>query len=275
VTTPSNVLAHTVGGNGPPLLLLNGGLMTFAAWEPVAAPLMSSFRVIRCDFRGQLLSPGDPPPTLAGHADDLVALIEALGLGAVHVAGVSFGALVGVTLAARAPGRVHSLVAMNATDRITPEIAERGAPLRVAAREAAAGGDRGRVLDLVAETTWSAEYREANAAALAARRQVVELLPRTWFAALERLMASLEDLDLTPLLARIACPTLVVGGAADVTFPIAHTHALASGIRGARLVVVPRGSHGLVIERAPEIVDLVVNFVGGVEAQRALVAPGS
>jgi pimeloyl-ACP methyl ester carboxylesterase len=265
-----DVLAHTVSGDGPPLLLLNGGLMSYAAWAPLAGPLGAACRLVRCDFRGQLLSPGTPPSTLEGHADDLLRLLDALRIESTHVAGASFGALVGITLAARAGSRVRSLIAMSATDCITPEIAERGAPSREAAHAAANGGDGGRLLDLVAETTWSPEYRAAQAPALAARRQAVSLLPRTWFAGVEQLMAALEGLDLRPLLPRIACPTLVVGGEADVTFPAEHSRALADGIPGARLVLIPNGSHGLVIERASEVADLVVHFVR--DTDRASVA---
>ena len=183
---------------------------------------------------------------------------------------MSFGALVGITLAARAPARVRSLIAMNATDRITAAIAERGAPARAAARAAADGGDGATLLDLVAQSTWSPEYRAAQTAVLAARRQAVSLLPRSWFAGVEQLMASLENLDLTPLLPQIGCPALVVGGEADVTFPAAHSRALAEGIRGARLVLIAGGSHGLVIERPAEVIDLIVHFVRNVEkASRA------
>jgi len=256
-----SVIAHAVTGDGPPLLLLNGGLMTYAAWEPLAAPLAQTYRVIRCDFRGQLLSPGDPPSTLDGHATDLAALLDHLGERSVHVAGASFGALIGLVMAASRPARVRSLVAMTATERITPDMAEGGAELREACRAAAVGGDGRRVFDLISEATWSPAFRTAQAAMLAARREQIGLLPRSWFAGLEQLLAPLTDLDLRPLLPAIACPTLVVGGDADVTFPIEHSRALTAGIRGARLEIVAGGSHGLVIEHAPRVVGLIQEFV--------------
>jgi pimeloyl-ACP methyl ester carboxylesterase len=259
--TMNHVLAHAVSGDGPPLLLLNGGLMSYAAWEPIAAPLAQSHRVVRFDFRGQLLSPGDAPPTIDGHADDVVRLMDALSLDAAHVAGVSFGGLVGLNLAARHPDRVRSLVAVSTTDRVTPEIAERGRPLRDATHAAAEGGDGGRVLDIVSETTWSAEYRTEQAAALAMRRQAVSLLPRAWFVGAAQLMGALEHLDLTPLLPRIQCPALIIGGDSDVTFPIEHSRALAQAIPGARMIVMARGSHGVALERPSEVVALVVDFL--------------
>ena len=55
-----DVLTHRIDGDGPPLLLLNGGLMSIAVWQPFADALSSTRRVIRCDFRGQLLTPGPP-----------------------------------------------------------------------------------------------------------------------------------------------------------------------------------------------------------------------
>jgi 3-oxoadipate enol-lactonase len=265
-----SVLAHAVTGDGPPLLLLNGGLMTYPAWEPLAAPLAPSFRLIRCDFRGQSLSPGDPPATLDGHAADLAALLDSVGETSVHVAGASYGALVGLVMAARMPERVRSLVAMTATERITRDMAEGGTALREACRVAADGGDGRRVFDLIVEATWSPAFRQAQAATLAARREQIGLLPLTWFSGLERLMAPLDELDLRPLLPAIACPTLIIGGEADLTFPVEHSRALAAGIRGARLEIVAGGSHGLCIEHAPEIAGIIRDFVREIDRAGAV-----
>ena len=266
----TDVLAHVVTGDGPPLLLLNGGLMSYAAWEPLAAVIARSCRVVRCDFRGQLMSPGDAPSTFAGHADDLIRLLDALDIDSAHVAGASFGALAGITLAARAPRRVRSLVAITATDRMTPEMDAGSALMRDACRASLAGGDGGRVLDLINPATWSPEFLAAQAAVLAARRQVVATLPGAWFAGLDQLLASMEGLDLRPLLPQITCPTLVIGGETDVTFPVEHSRELAARIPRARLVVVPGGYHGLVDRaRLRGSIELLVGFVREAEAARA------
>jgi pimeloyl-ACP methyl ester carboxylesterase len=265
----AGILTHVVTGDGPPLLLLNGGLMSYSAWEPLAAVIGRSCRVVRCDFRGQLMSPGDAPPTFAGHADDLLRLMDALDLDSAHVAGASFGALAGITLAARAPARVRSLVAITATDHMTPEMDAGSARMRAACRAALDGGDAGRVMDLVNTSTWSPEFLAAQSSVLAARRQAVAMLPRAWFVGLEQLLASMDGLDLRPLLPGITCPTLVIGGDQDVTFPVEHSRALAASITDATLVIVPNGYHGLVVEHAPRVIELLVNFVRDVEAARA------
>ena len=217
----TEILSHAVSGEGPPLLLLNGGLMSYPAWEPLAGPLAASCRLVRCDFRGQLLSPGDAPATLAGHADDLLRLLDAIQIESAHVAGRV------VRWARRHYARRAGAVARAIAHRDERHRACHGGDHRArgAVAHGRAPGDAGwrwrpgarsrRADHLVAQ------FRAAQSAALAARRQAVSLLPRTWFAGLEQLMASLENLDLTPLLPLITCPTLVVGGDADVTFPVA------------------------------------------------------
>jgi pimeloyl-ACP methyl ester carboxylesterase len=263
----TDILAHATNGDGPPLLLLNGGLMTIAAWEPYVTALAPSLRVVGCDLRGQLLSPGAPPATFQGHADDLVRLLDTLAIDTVHVAGASFGALVGVVLAASARQRVRSLTVITATDRMTPHMDDGTRRLREACREALAGGDGGRILDLINPATWSPEYLQAQATVLAARRRGVAMLPPAWFIGLDGLLTSMLGLDLRPLLPSITCPTVVIGGECDVTFPVEHSRDLARGIPGARLVIVPDAPHGLVIERAPAVIDLLKHHVADVEAR--------
>jgi pimeloyl-ACP methyl ester carboxylesterase len=254
-------LAHDVAGDGPPLLLLNGGLMSLRAWDPVASRLQARFTVVRCDLRGQLLSPGPTPATLAGHADDVGALLDYLGLGRVHVAGASFGALVGLTFAAHHLERVATLTAMVATDRITPEMSAGGRALADACRVAAEGGDGGRVFDLIEQGTFSPEYRRAHADELKARRQAISLLPHAWFSGLVDLLATLDGLDLRPLLTRITCPTLVLGAGHDVTFPVFHSQELARRLPDAHLRIIPEAAHGVVLEEPDVVTESIIEFI--------------
>ena len=151
-----NLITYQSDGQGEPVVLLNGGLMTMMTWEPIARPLAEEYQVIRCDFRGQLRSPGPAPDTLEKHAADVVAVLDALGVLRAHIVGTSFGALVGIVLAADSPSRVSSLVAATATDRITQREWDATLPLLDACKAAAAGlGDGGRVLDLLLPVVYS------------------------------------------------------------------------------------------------------------------------
>ncbi len=260
------LLAHRVSGlaGGDPVLLLNGGLMTFAAWAPISEGLERAFRVIAFDFRGMLRSPGTPPSRLEGHVDDVVALLDHLDVPRVHAVGTSFGAEVAVLLAAARPERVRSLALVTATEHITAGMSEAGARLRDASRRAAAGGDGGVILDLLSESAFSPAYLAAQAGTFALRREQFEAMPAAWFEAVGGLLDSLEHLDLRPALARIDCPTLVVGAELDLTFPPAHSRALAAGIRGARLEIVPGSGHALVAEQPLRLLDILKSFLPSV-----------
>jgi 3-oxoadipate enol-lactonase len=249
-----------------PLLLLNGGLMTIASWDRIVGPLEAGFQVVRCDFRGQLLSPGVPEPRLEAHVADVVGLLDTLGLERVHVAGVSLGGLVGTLLAARHPERVRSLGVITSTERITPAMWEEPAQMRQITREAAEGGDGGRVLDFLLPRTYTAEYLEAQSHAHGFYRQWMAGLPAVWFEGLAGILSALEGLDLTPHLGAIRCPTLILGAEGDRTFPPEHSRALAAGIPGARLEIVPGGCHGLIIEQADRVLEILLGFLQSLDA---------
>lgn len=255
-----SLLAHRVEGAGPPVLLLNGIMMSVAAWDPVARGLAEHHLVVRCDLRGQLLSPGVPPPTLAGQAEEVVRLLDALPLDSVSVAGTSFGALVGLTLAALCPSRVSSLVAMTTTESADASMQPLFESLRDASLRAAAGGDKGSVFDLIAPSTFSPAWQAGHQKAMRERRDAVSRLPDEWFTAFAGLVESAREADLRPLLNRIACPVLVVGAGEDRMFPVEHSRVLADAIPRAGLQVVAGGSHGLVVERPAEVIAILRGF---------------
>ena len=84
----------------------------------------------------------------------------------------------------------------------------------------------------------------------------------TWRDAITALMG----VDLTPRLAEIDRPTLVIGGTADLIAPIAESRRMARRIPGARLEEVRGGGHMLMLERADLIDDLIVHFARSVQA---------
>jgi pimeloyl-ACP methyl ester carboxylesterase len=258
------ILTHRVDGEGPPLILLNGGMMSFSAWESVARRFAARHRVIRCDFRGQLFSPGEPRASMEGHADDVAALLDALGETRVDVIAASFGAYVGLLLAARHPDRVRSLVAATVTDVADEGLGEPGARLAEAVRAAAHGGDRTAVYDAIVHLAYTPEWQAAHAEELAARRAQVGLLPDAWFTGLEGLLGALVKVDLRPVLPKVACPVLVLAAGRDAAMPLERTQAVADAIPGANLVVVPGSGHALIVEREDEFILLVERFLEAV-----------
>jgi 3-oxoadipate enol-lactonase len=248
------VLTHRIDGDGPPLLLLNGGLMSIGAWQPIADALSSSHRIIRCDFRGQLLTPGPPfAASWEAHVDDVVALLDALNVERAHVAGVSFGAEVAMLFAALQPSRVSRLTVISATDYTTPAMRADAAEGR-----AFASSDPAELLRRVARKTWSAAWLAAQPGDFVEQRaQQAKLLQPAFWAGAAAILSLLETLDLRPHLPKIAGPTLVIGGEHDEVFPIEHSRALAAAISNARLEIVAGTGHGLLFERGARVIELL------------------
>jgi pimeloyl-ACP methyl ester carboxylesterase len=134
------------------LLLLHGLTQQSHAFDGVAARLVRRHRCLALDLRGRGES-GWAAGTYAipQYVADVVALLDALGLDAVHVLGTSLGGLIGLSFARAAPSRLRSL----ALNDIGPEIDARGAA-RVAAYTAAVPE---RFPDFAAATGWAlAQY---------------------------------------------------------------------------------------------------------------------
>lgn len=262
------LLAHRMDGvgGGETLLLLNGGFMSMASWEPCAAPLAERFRVLRCDFRGQLLTPGPAHRELGPSVEDVARLLDHLGLDRVHVVGTSFGGEVGLLLAARRPDRVASLVAVTVSEQTTEAMSRGTRDLSRVVADLLAGGDRGRFHDHLVGEIYSRSYIAENAEVLAARRRQIAAIPDVWFAAVDDLLAAVEHFDLRPELASIRCPTLVVVAGDDRAMPPERGRALAAAIPGAHLVEHPTSGHALFAEQPAWLVEQISTFLEGLRS---------
>lgn len=109
-------IGYQVVGSGPPLMLVHGSLLTHTIWRTFGylKALRSSRRLILVDMRGHGRS--DKPHEVDAYAmrtmvDDLLAVLDAVGVEKTDYWGYSFGARAGLTLAASTVGRVNSLIA--------------------------------------------------------------------------------------------------------------------------------------------------------------------
>jgi pimeloyl-ACP methyl ester carboxylesterase len=272
MTEPAEILTHRLEGSGDTILLLNGGFMTFATWEPVVSHLSESHQLLFCDLRGQILSPGASHADLDGNVRDVEALLDHLGLEQVHVLGTSFGAFVGVRLAAKRPERVLSMIAATATDIATPDMVLGVAGLRRVLADIIAGGDPGQFHDLLLKDVYSSEFVASYREALAARRSQMRKLPKAWFAGLEGILTCTENLDLRSDLGKVRCPTLLVIAARDEVIPPHQSRAMAAAIPEAQLVEHPTSGHALVAEDPQWLGQQVQTFLQGMAA-RSIPAP--
>src|SRR3954447_1574860 len=101
---------YDVQGEGEPLLLIPYTSADHACWAFQLPAHPEHFSCIGVALPGTGESDKPPGPySTEGHADQLAGLLGALGIERAHVSGMSFGAAVGMHLAARHPDRVRSL----------------------------------------------------------------------------------------------------------------------------------------------------------------------
>ncbi|MBB5159143.1 alpha/beta fold hydrolase [Saccharopolyspora phatthalungensis] len=113
IPTDGAELYFEARGEGPPVLLIQGGVSEAGATEQLADALARRYQVITYDRRGLSRSTvsTDVPITMARHADDAGALLAAVATQPARVVGVSIGALIGLHLVVQHPDRVDVLVA--------------------------------------------------------------------------------------------------------------------------------------------------------------------
>ena len=112
--------------SAPVVVLIHGVGMNQAVWDAQLQDLAVDHRVLTYDLLGHGQSALPPEPTLlADLANQLVMLLDTLGLDRVTLIGHSMGALVALEFALSFPERVSALVALNAVFQRTAE--QRGA----------------------------------------------------------------------------------------------------------------------------------------------------
>ena len=248
-------LHHELVGEGEPLFLLNGIMMTTATWAQTTRALAPHFRCVLHDFRGQLRSDKPPGPyAMSMHVDDLAALMDELGIESAHLVGTSYGGEVGLLFAAAHPDRVRSLSVIASVARADAAMAEgarRWADLVRRHPE--------RLWDAVLPLFYSPQFIAANPAFIEAGRQRVAALPAEWFRAFADLCDAFAGLDAD--LAAIRCPTLVVCGADDTLKPPRCSREIADGIAGAELVTIENAGHAVVVEKPDELNEALLRFL--------------
>ncbi len=108
-------IAHVIGGDGPPVLLLHGYPQTLAMWARIGPALAERFTVVAADLRGYgdtskpVCLPDRSNYSFRAMATDQASLMRALGFESFHVIGHDRGGRVAHRLALDEPGRVLSL----------------------------------------------------------------------------------------------------------------------------------------------------------------------
>jgi pimeloyl-ACP methyl ester carboxylesterase len=244
-------------GEGLPVLLLHGfPLSSQSFWPQLEAPVRG-VRLLAPDHRGfGRSSPAAGPATMEALAADALAVLDAAGLRAAVVGGVSMGGYVALALARLAPKRVRGLVLIDTQGAPDDEAGR-------ARREAVARDVEARGAGVVAEAMLPRLLSPRAPAALVQRvDHLIRAQAPAAIAAASRGMALRADAR--PGLAALHVPCLVVVGADDVVTPLERARELAALVPGARLEVLPDAGHLANLEQPQAFAEALARFAASV-----------
>jgi 3-oxoadipate enol-lactonase len=228
-------LRYELSGSGPTTLVLiheMGG--TLDSWEQGLGGLNNGRQVLRYDTRGAGLSEKiNGVVTWNDMADDLKALLDALNIAKVAVAGIAVGAAIGMHFAVRNPDRVTALVLHGPAPGVS---ADRRQQTMERAAAVEAGGMRGVVETSVANSYPPIVRHNADVFNQFRARWLAND-PQS-FAAINRMLAAE---DISGELTKIACPTLVTAGRHDGLRPPSIIEPMAKRIPGAEFLELNTG----------------------------------
>jgi pimeloyl-ACP methyl ester carboxylesterase len=245
-------LAYEARGSGPTLVLLHAFPFDRRMWSEELARLSDVRRVVAVDLRGFGESPLWGEPTVDELGDDVIGLLDALGVPMAAVCGLSMGGYVALSLAERHRGRLAALILADTRAPADSEVAR--AARESTMRQVRSDGPA-RFLDGVPERLLSRHASDDL------RQRVRDLCVDRAATILAATRALAHRPDRTALLARIDCPTLVVCGGEDTTAPAPEMRSLAAQIPDAEYVELAGAGHLSNLEAPDRFDEAVARFL--------------
>jgi pimeloyl-ACP methyl ester carboxylesterase len=256
-TLGGSEIEYDVRGAGPAVVFLHAFPLGRFMWDAAAEALADRHRVVRFDARGfGGTPPGDEPLTMERIADDAAALLGLLGIEKAVVAGCSMGGYAAFAFVRRHPERLTGLVLQDTRAGADTEEA-RANRTALAARvlkEGAGAAAEAFLPKLVGETT----KRENPGLVERLQERILATSPKGIAQALHGLGARADSHE---TLGQIRVPTLVVVGEEDVLTPPEEAEAMAAGIAGSRVDMIPRAGHLSNLENPSAYNDALTRFL--------------
>lgn len=258
VTVNGARIHYERSGSGFPVLFIHAGIADGRMWEPQAKAWANRFDMIRPDLRG--FGDSELPPEPFANRDDLVALLDHLGVDKAHVVGCSMGGTAAIDLALEYPERVERLVLV-AGGISGSDLGATDAALFADIEAADKAGDMDAVNRAEVRLWVDGPRRPEGSAPAAVRELVLDMNGRT----LKTDWASAEDRPLEPpaisRLEDISAPTIVIVGDEDLPHASANAEVITSRVPGSRRAIIKDAAHLPSLERPEEFNRLVLDFL--------------
>lgn len=238
--------------DAPAVVLANSLGADMTMWAEQAEALAEDYRVVRFDARGHGRSEatgGDY--TLDLLADDVLLLLDALGIERMNFVGLSLGGMIGQVLAARAPERVSSLVLCATFASAPSDVWDERA-------RAARSTGVGPLVEATVERWLTPAFRAARPDVADAVRRMVAGTSAEGYAGCA---AAIRDMKLEGVAEQISAPTLLIAAAQDSSAPPETMLALRRRIEGAHFALIENAAHLFTMEQPAQATRLIAGFL--------------
>lgn len=250
-------LYHEIAGDGFPLVLIHAGISDHRMWDDQIAVFAKRYKVVRYDVRGfgrSAMPEGEPFSVI----EDQRLLLDALGIERACAMGVSMGGGIALNFAIAHPEMVAALVLV-ASGLPGAPASETVLQRRALINTAVEAGDRLKLLDLMVDL-WAdgVEHRAPPSVRERVREMFRDNMSLLFLKNVPQQDSPWKAID---RLAEIRAPTLIIVGDRDQPDLLENAELLASGIAGARKVVIPGAAHMVNMERPQEFNRIVLDFL--------------
>lgn len=250
---------YEVYGEGEPLVILNGIMMSTGSWSEFIDIFSSKNKLVLVDFIDQGQSDKvEEQYSQDLHVEILSQLFNKLNLGKVHLLGISYGGEVAQRFAIKYEEQLLSLILANTTSYTNEMLKDIGEGWIYAAKSY----DGSIFFKTTMPYIYSPEFYEKNIQWLKEREKSFSTtLTPEWYEGFIRLVRSAEDFNLTEELYKIKTPTLIIGSEYDATTPLRYQEELQNNILDSKLVVIKGSGHASMYEKPYEFVTVVCGFI--------------
>jgi aminoacrylate hydrolase len=250
-------LYYETHGTGDPVLLVPGLGGAGSYWQPQIGPFAERYQVVPHDHRGT----GQSDHVVMKYSvdqmtDDVLGLMDALGIERAHLVGHSTGGAIGQIMAIEHPERLRSLVIANSWTKADPFFIRCFDVRSELLRKSGAAAYQHAAPVFLFPSWWIRDNAEKIAQAEEAS------LPS--FPPAEIMLSRIEAIvafDRTQELSKIQTPTLVVCARDDHLTPAYYSEELAAAIPGAKLAMLDHGGHSCSMTVPEEFNKRVLSFL--------------
>ena len=250
-----------VEGEGKPIILLNGIMMSTKSWQPFVNSFKANNQLIRLDFfdQGQSDLRIGESYTHQIQVEVVDAVMTHLNLEKASIVGISYGGEIAIQYAIQHPDKVDRLVLFNTAAYTNPWLKDIGRAWIAAGRTR----DGEAYYNTAIPVIYSPIHYETNKTWMDNRKKV--LVPvfsdPTFLDKVERLTLSSESFDAKDQLHKIEAETLVVAAEEDYLTPVANQVYLAERIKHAHLIKIPGAGHASMYEKPMLFTSLCLGFI--------------